>query len=200
MYHREREPTPDWPRSNMSLSETSMIADVLHKFGFTVDDPHIQHRHKDRYCFGIRCACGMRVDAEVDVLATEAAQRAKVEWITHVVVKAPLAHGNCARDAADRRKVSAIAPRQAKAAAATLDQVRSLGKDPFVRAAIAAFGPETNVTGAQFGDGATWRNWQDRQPPAAEEIALAERWKNSTYTDGPLPPAPRPNWDPKKKR
>lgn len=201
MRNREREPLPDWPRSKPTPAVVATITATLQARGLRVADPHIEHRFRDRLCFGVSCVCGMTVDAEVDLYDDQDELRARVDWMVGVVGKRPCLAGECARRiAAEKAEREQRQREERERKSPTREQLRELMRDPFIRAALAAFGPETNVIGAAWPDGATWRNWEESPPPSAEDAALAERWRNSNYVGGPLPPAPRANWGEKKKR
>lgn len=195
MRNREREPLPEWPRSTPSPSVAATVSETLKARGFAVADLRIEHRFRDRLCFGVSCVCGMTVDAEVDMYDDLAELRSRVDWMIGVVGKRPCLVGECARRiAAEKERKARRAAERRERKPPTIAQLRELQRDPFIRALLREFGPEVNVTGALFEDGATWRDWEDPPERSAEDIALAEKWRNSNYLGGPLPPAPRAAW------
>lgn len=193
----------DWPSTLSTVRQLNLIHEALQPYGLQAENVHIETRYKVKLCFTICCICGMRVKAEVDLIDDDAKQRHAVDWMTGVVVRFPLAHGNCVAPKPALPPSTEPFDPEPDRPKPTPEQMRELMRDPFIRALLSAFGPEPeitnpdrraeampNVLGAQFPDGAVFRRWPVPEIPGT----VASLMPDTAYAPGQMPRAAKANW------
>jgi len=152
---------PDWRTSEAPYARRSVVLDAVSERRLKASRIRIEHRHRDRLCFDIVCACGREfdVDAEADGDIQSSIEAA---W--------PRAHRGCAervsakREAARLQATELVEPGPVRRA--TSAQIRTLWRDPFIREFLTTFyvparqhgeSSVPNVIGAIFPDGTVFR-------------------------------------------